>query len=78
MKLTYEAPRLDVELFQLNQSIALNCAITLNKGPDDECSDWEDRTTFSSRMKVATMEIQVTDNSECDCYNTLTDTFFTS
>lgn len=79
MKKAYEAPTLDVELFQLNQSIAKNCDpdMILNTGPEEQCTDWLDLITV--RSQIGTFSINnFAQNSECDCYTTAINGMFSS
>lgn len=84
MKKAYEAPKLEFEVYELNQMIASNCAAVINSGPEhngkDACQDWLDLigiTTYSA--KAPAYNIEFYQDTNCDCYYSATDNgFFTS
>lgn len=80
MKKVYTAPKLEVEYYSLDMSIANNCGQVVNAGPGDEthvmCSDFED--IFSRRARSVEYNIDFYDNNSCDCYTTGTATYWTS
>lgn len=81
MKKEYEAPILDVEVFQLNQSIALNCTEEATFSPEttdangNVCDEWIVPENYSRRAYSVNNAMT---NSECDCYNNHNSTTFSS
>lgn len=86
MKKTYIKPMLEVENFELNASIASNCATVVSMGPEAPghapCKDYYDNvdepnepdfSKFSLRYNVDFWEKET-----CLCYYSASGTFFTS
>lgn len=84
MKKAYHAPELEIEVYQLNASIASNCNIVVNMGPealDAElvCQDYYEiagETMPTARSRAHNIDFW-TDNT-CDCYYSAGGVFFTS
>lgn len=88
MKKTYVAPNLEIELYELNASIANNCATVVNMGDygggsgEPACNDYLDLvgklnpdspSPWSRPHNVSFWE------NTCDCYTTASgDGYFTS
>lgn len=70
MKRVYAAPTLQVELYELDTSIAVNCAIiiTLQPHEDSPCSD----VSYESIQPSYGLNggVSFVDNGPCDCYTT--------
>lgn len=88
MKKVYEAPEVEIELYQLDASIALNCADIVNAGPaigdKDACSGyikWEEENgggEIRTKSSASTTPCNFYEGS-CDCYyNAAGGNFFTS
>ena len=84
MKKTYVAPNLEIELYELNASIASNCNLVVDMGPEgpgaiEVCQDYYDKTgetrpaTFSLPHNV-----QFWSEETCSCYYSAGDGCFTS
>lgn len=84
MKKVYEAPSLEIELYELDTSIASNCGTVVDMGPEGPgavavCKDYYDKaeeaypdsTTWSLPHNVDFW-------NNCDCYYSASGTFFTS
>ena len=74
MKQNYIAPSMEVELCELDASIAGNCGIIVHNGPQignhSQCYDYVDPfATFSSRATVYNVNFYE-DTQVCDCYTT--------
>lgn len=81
MKKAYEAPKLEFEVYELNQMIASNCTKVINSGPEHNgqqaCRDWLDLLRPSTLS--ATYNVNFYEDTNCDCYYTSADgIFFTS
>ena len=73
MKKTYEAPELNIEVYQLDKMIASNCETVVQNGPGllghVQCDDyegdiWATQSARSTRHNVNFYE----DIETCDCY----------
>lgn len=86
MKKVYEAPSLEIELYELDASIASNCSTVVEMGPagpgaEKVCKDYYDITgepypesaTWSLRHNV-----DFWTEKSCDCYYSASGAFFTS
>lgn len=80
MKKVYVAPTVEIELYELNASIASNCAIVVSNGPavgnHELCDDYDD--PFA--MSVMTLDlddtphnVQFYEDTNCDCYYSSSD-----
>lgn len=86
MKKAYEAPALEVEIFELNANIAGSCNTVVNSGPaidgyrDTVCEGYDDGEggiTWSARS--APLPTDFYDTSVCDCkYSSTGQGYFTS
>lgn len=80
------APDIQVEHYRLDTSIASNCNIVINMGPQDdnhtECSDWKNARTVtpSALAKRAPRPHNITFYSDetCDCYYTANSGYWAS
>ena len=74
MKKVYEAPEVEIELYELNASIANNCIITVKNGPQmgqhEECENYEDPFATWSKRSGAVHNVNFYEDTECDCYTT--------
>lgn len=78
MKKVYHAPELEIEVYQLNASIASNCGIVVHNGPamgnHTQCDDYKDPFNMNkARYGAQTMAIynvQFYEDTNCDCYTT--------
>ena len=86
MKKVYEAPSLEIELYELDTSIASNCSAVVTMGPEGPgavavCQDYyeitgerkPDSATWSLRHNV-----DFWTEANCDCYYSASGAFFTS
>lgn len=86
MKKVYEAPSLEIELYELDTSIASNCATVVDMGPDGPgavavCQDYYDKT--GERYPEPTPwslqhNVDFWTEKSCDCYYSASGAFFTS
>lgn len=84
MKKVYHAPELEIEVYQLNASIASNCHNVVNMGPEamdaeEVCDDYyaiSGETMPARRSRPHNIDFW-TENT-CDCYYSAGGTFFTS
>lgn len=71
MKKTYTAPTLEVEIYELDQSIASNCGIVVSNGPaegsHEACEDYV--APFSLRT-TGVYNVSFYEDTNCDCYTT--------
>ncbi|MBE6949034.1 MAG: hypothetical protein E7456_04230 [Ruminococcaceae bacterium] len=76
MKKNYIAPSMEVELFELDASIAANCEIIVSNGPaigiHSQCHDYVDpfASAFSARTINSNVNFYEDTTQVCDCYTT--------
>lgn len=78
MKKVYEAPEVEIELYELDRSIASNCHIVVTNGPaapgHDKCYDYPDDIfdddVMASNYGARPHNVSFYDESTCDCYYT--------
>ncbi len=77
MKKVYEAPEVEIELYELDRSIASNCHTVVNNGPEApghiQCDDYPDNTfddTMAANYGARPHNVSFYDESTCDCYYT--------
>lgn len=73
MKKVYTAPKIVIEYYSLDTSIASHCGIVVSNGPElgnhRQCSDYIDPfSTFSARS--GPYNVQFYEDTNCDCYTT--------
>lgn len=76
MKKVYHTPELEIEVYQLNASIASNCALVVTMGPNGpgmikECDDYYEKTgeaRIVSRARSLPHNVQFWTEESCDCY----------
>lgn len=82
MKKVYEAPVLEIELYELDCRIASNCAIVVDNGPQignhtKVCDDYEDPFKMSTESLgeelQGTYNVQFYEDTNCDCYYSASD-----
>lgn len=81
MKKVYEAPTLEIELYELDASIASNCAIPVSNGPavgnHEQCDDYVDPFEMSTYSVMAASDgpynVQFYEDTNCDCYYSSSD-----
>ena len=86
MKRVYEAPVLEIEIYQLDANIAYNCAVVVNMGDEGggtgqpACDDYLAMVGKPTISSFSAREYNVNFwESTCDCYTTAGgDGFFTS
>lgn len=87
MKKTYEAPALEIEVYELSASIASNCALVVDMGPEGPgaikvCEDYYDKTGESRDASAASYSlphnVQFWSEETCDCYYSAGSGCFTS
>lgn len=75
MKKVYEAPTLEIELYQLDANIASNCGIVVTNGPalgeHHQCDDYKDPFATSGVSTFSLPHnVQFYEDTNCDCYTT--------
>lgn len=78
MKKAYEAPSLEYEAYELNTSIASNCAEVVSNGPavgnHQQCDDYEDPFAMSVQSdEGGPYNVQFYEDTNCDCYYSSSD-----
>lgn len=74
MKLTYIAPDIEVERYELNTSIAGNCTNVVSQGPeigDHKACDEYDDNIWGDEFAISTFAARQTsfyDDGTCECY----------
>ena len=75
MKKVYEAPEVEIELYELDKSIASHCGIVVHNGPElgthRQCGDYND--PFAARAATygaGPYNVQFYEDTDCDCYTT--------
>lgn len=79
MKKVYHAPELEIEVYQMDASIASNCALVVEMGPDGPgvpsiqyvCDDYYEKTgeaRITSRARSMPHNVQFWTDESCDCY----------
>lgn len=78
MKKVYHAPELEIEVYQMDASIASNCTLVVNMGPAAAdaikvCEDYYDKTGESKdgvnfNMRSLPHNVQFWSEESCDCY----------
>lgn len=75
MKKVYEAPEVEIELYELDKSIASHCGIVVHNGPElgthKQCGDYND--PFAARAATygaGPYNVQFYEDTNCDCYTT--------
>lgn len=76
MKKAYKKPRVEIEVYTLDTSIASNCGIVVSNGPalgdHAPCEGYEDPFgTFSARS--GPYNVHFYEDTNCDCYTTTTE-----
>ncbi|MGN1167063.1 MAG: hypothetical protein ACI4S2_11625 [Lachnospiraceae bacterium] len=76
MKKPYEAPKVEIERYSLDASIASNCAVVVHNGPEigdhQQCEDYEDPFAMSYSARSATYNVWFYEDT-CDCYYSAAD-----
>ncbi|MGM9630813.1 hypothetical protein [Butyricicoccus sp.] len=77
MKKKYEAPALEMEVYELDASIASHCGIVVSNGPaegnHEQCEDYHDpfaTSTYSAQKAAGPYNVQFYEDTNCDCYTT--------
>ena len=77
MKKVYEAPEVEIELYELDKSIASHCGIVVHTGPalgkHEQCSDYKDPfgvAAASTYSNEPVYNVQFYEDTNCDCYTT--------
>lgn len=86
MKKVYESPRVEIETYELDASIASNCTIVVTMGDygggegEPVCDDYLSEVGKNSRSRTSTYAYNVNFwENTCDCYTTAGGAgFFTS
>ena len=72
LKKVYEKPYVLIERYELNASIASNCAIVVSNGPamgtHALCDDYEDPFAGVSATTYGVYNVQFYEDTNCDCY----------
>lgn len=72
-KKNYQAPKLELEEFQLDANIASNCGIVVHNGPamgsHSQCEDYQDPFAMSNGISLFSVphNVQFYEDT-CDCY----------
>lgn len=79
MKKVYEAPEVEIELYELDASIASNCEVTVTFDPE-QCPDMFPGGEFETySMRSTNTPVFYEDSGTCDCYyNSNGGTYFNS
>ncbi|MDO4312478.1 MAG: hypothetical protein Q4C52_05285 [Eubacteriales bacterium] len=70
---------MEIELYELNASIASNCAVVVSNGPavgnHEQCDDYEDPFAMStySMQRSGPYNVQFYEDTNCDCYYSSSD-----
>ncbi|MGN1181743.1 MAG: hypothetical protein ACI4SR_01965 [Faecalibacillus sp.] len=87
MKKNYFKPAVEVELYELSDSIASNCNTVVTMGPDgpgyiEICEDYYEITgetpPSTYTLSRSRYNIDFWTEDSCDCYYSASGTFFTS
>lgn len=87
MKKTYERPTLEIEVYMLNASIASNCSLVVDMGPEGPgaqkvCKEYYDKTGETPPARIASYSmphnVQFWSEETCDCYYSAGNGCFTS
>lgn len=86
MKKVYEAPSLEIELYELDTSIASNCSTVVDMGPEGPgaekvCKDYYDKAEEpypDSASWSLRHNVDFWTEANCDCYYSASGAFFTS
>lgn len=75
MKKVYEAPALEIEIYELNTSIASHCSMVVHNGPEvgsyQPCNDYKDPFAASAASTYGLPHnVQFYEDTNCDCYTT--------
>lgn len=78
MKKVYHAPELEIEVYQLDASIASHCGLVVSNGPamgnHTQCSDFKDPFDMNAAKYGAraakVYNVQFYEDTNCDCYTT--------
>lgn len=75
MKKVYEAPEVEIELYELDKSIASHCGIVVHNGPElgthKQCGDYNDPfAAKASNYGAGPYNVQFYEDTNCDCYTT--------
>ena len=78
MKKAYSAPQLELEIYNLSASIASNCAVVVNNGPEmagtneyhSACGDFSDPFPSTSSYSLRPSNVTFYEDTNCDCYTT--------
>lgn len=80
MKQVYEAPRFEVETYELDANIASHCGILVNNGPavgnHELCDDYEDpfeMVQMPADATAASYNVWFYEDTNCDCYYSAAD-----
>lgn len=78
MKKVYHAPELEIEVYQMDASIASNCALVVEMGPEgpgaiEVCDDYYEKTGEAKSAKsfspyALPHNVQFWSEESCDCY----------
>lgn len=78
MKKAYHAPELEIEVYQLDASIASNCTLVVSNGPamgnHNQCADYIDPFGMNAAkygaQTMAVYNVLFYEDTNCDCYTT--------
>lgn len=77
MKKVYVKPFVEIERYELNESIASNCAIVVSNGPEmgthKQCEDYVDYYGTQSAVAYGVYNVLFYEDTNCDCYYSATD-----
>lgn len=77
MEKKYVAPKMEIEMYELNTAIASNCAVVVNNGPEmgshQQCADYKDPFGVMT-LNEGTYNVQFYEDTNCDCYYSASDT----
>ena len=74
MKKKYITPSVEVELYELDMSVASNCVNVVHNGPalgnHAQCEDYKDPFSSTAMLRSAPYNVNFYEDTNCDCYTT--------
>lgn len=76
-KKVYNKPSVEVERYELNKSIASNCALVVSNGPalgeHNPCEDYVDPFAETGVAMYSVYNVSFYEDTNCDCYYSASD-----
>lgn len=74
MKKVYKAPKVVIEMYELDANIASNCSIVVSNGPamgkHEQCANYKDPFEDLSVATYRVRNVNFYEDTNCDCYTT--------